>query len=80
MTFPTHDPPGKLAHWMHETISLGWKGMTENGGGPFGAVVVCDEKIVARGHNQVTSLLDPTVHAEVMALRGACRSLGRGGK
>ena len=39
--------------------------------------MVCEGKIVGRGHNQVTTLLDPTAHAEIMAIREACRSLGR---
>lgn len=51
--------------------------MDANKGGPFGAIVVCDGKIVGRGNNQVTSALDPTAHAEILAIREACRSLGR---
>ena len=62
---------------MREAVSLGRTGMARPGGGPFGTVVVCNGEIVGRGHNQVTSLLDPTAHAEVMAIREACRSLGR---
>ncbi len=62
---------------MREAVSLGREGMAKDGGGPFGAVVVCAEQIVGRGHNQVTQLNDPTAHAEVMAIREACRSLGR---
>ncbi len=61
---------------MHAAVSLGREGMREQGG-PFGAVVVCDGRIAGRGHNQVTTLFDPTAHAEVMAIREACRSLGR---
>src|SRR5438876_1229474 len=64
-------------HWMREAISLGQAGMRQNGGGPFGAVVICNQEIVGRGNNQVTSLLDPTAHAEVMAIRDACRALSR---
>jgi guanine deaminase len=63
--------------WMREAVSLGRSGMQQNGGGPFGAVVVCEGGIVGRGSNQVTILLDPTAHAEVLAIREACRTLGR---
>lgn len=46
-----------------------------NGGGPFGAVLVKDGEIVGRGTNRVTQNNDPTAHAEVLAIRDACRSL-----
>ena len=48
-----------------------------DGGGPFGAVIVKDGAVVGRGWNQVTSSLDPTAHAEVVAIRDACKSLHR---
>ena len=48
----------------------------ESGGGPFGAVVVHGGKIVGESGNQVTKNLDPTAHAEVMAIRTACRAIG----
>lgn len=47
-----------------------------NGGGPFGAIVVRDGEVVARAANRVTSRNDPTAHAEVEAIREACRVLG----
>jgi guanine deaminase len=47
-----------------------------SGGGPFGAVIVRDGSIIAEGTNQVVSSLDPTAHAEVVAIREACRKLG----
>src|SRR5450432_838086 len=64
-------------HWMQEAISLGRFGMRQDNGGPFGAVVVCEQTIVGRGNNQVTPLLDTTAHGEMMAIREACRALGR---
>lgn len=47
-----------------------------SGGGPFGAVIVRNGLIIAEGFNQVTSKNDPTAHAEVLAIRGACAKLG----
>ena len=49
----------------------------DNGGGPFGAVIVRDGKLIATGVNSVTVVNDPTAHAEVSAIRAACRELGR---
>ncbi|HLN53378.1 MAG TPA: nucleoside deaminase [Lentimicrobium sp.] len=49
--------------------------LESNIGGPFGAVVVKDGRIIARGSNQVTKLNDPTAHAEIVAIRDACRAL-----
>ena len=51
--------------------------MQEKGGGPFGAVIVRDGKLVGRGWNQVSRNLDPTAHAEVTAIRDACQLLQR---
>jgi tRNA(Arg) A34 adenosine deaminase TadA len=47
-----------------------------DGGGPFAALVVRGDETVAHGVNRVTRDLDPTAHAEVVAIRGACRALG----
>ena len=71
------DEQQQHARWMNEAIALARAGMREHGGGPFGAVVVADKTIVGRGWNQVTHLLDPTAHAEVTAIRDACRALQR---
>ena len=61
--------------FMREAIRLSKEGMTNGHGGPFGAVVVKEGKIVGRGFNEVTSTNDPTAHAEVMAIRDACKQL-----
>ncbi len=61
--------------FMKEAIRLSVSNVTEGRGGPFGAVVVKDGKIIARGVNQVTTNNDPTAHAEVVAIRNACKVL-----
>jgi guanine deaminase len=63
--------------FMREAIRLSRKKMRANQGGPFGAIVVRNGKIVGRGWNQVTSTNDPTAHAEVTAIRDACKKLKR---
>ncbi|CCH52316.1 CMP/dCMP deaminase zinc-binding protein [Fibrisoma limi BUZ 3] len=62
--------------FLREAIRLAREGMHTGQGGPFGSVVVKDGQIVGRGSNQVTSTNDPTAHAEVVAIRDACRNLG----
>ncbi|MBC7866936.1 MAG: nucleoside deaminase [Gloeobacteraceae cyanobacterium ES-bin-316] len=62
--------------FMQEAIALSQKGMTDNEGGPFGCVIVKDDKIVGRGNNKVTLTGDPTAHAEMVAIRDACKNLG----
>jgi len=61
---------------MLKAIEYAQKGMDTNQGGPFGAIVVKDGKIVGKGNNKVTSTNDPTAHAEVVAIRDACKNLG----
>ncbi|MEI8288436.1 MAG: nucleoside deaminase [Verrucomicrobiota bacterium] len=61
--------------FMLEAIRLSQEKMRRGAGGPFGAVVVRNGKIIARGWNRVTSANDPTAHAEVTAIRAACRKL-----
>ena len=63
------------AFFMKRAIALAEKGMNSNEGGPFGAVIVKDNKIIAEGNNNVTSTNDPTAHAEVIAIRKACEKL-----
>lgn len=61
--------------FMHEAIALSEKGLISNQGGPFGCVIVQGDTIVGRGHNMVTGTNDPTAHAEVVAIREACKHL-----
>lgn len=63
-------------YFLREAIELARTGMINGQGGPFGAVIVRNGEIVGRGCNQVTSTNDPTAHAEVVAIRDACRNLG----
>lgn len=62
-------------YFMNKAIEMAQKGMNSNAGGPFGAVIVKDGKIVGEGFNRVTSTNDPTAHAEVTAIRDACKKL-----
>ena len=62
--------------FMREAIRLSIEKMNAGHGGPFGAVVVRNGQIIARGFNNVTSSNDPTAHAEVDAIRKACAALG----
>jgi guanine deaminase len=61
---------------MREAIRLSREKMEAGEGGPFGAVIVKNDKVVGRGWNRVTSANDPTAHAEVEAIRDACETLG----
>ncbi len=61
---------------MREAIAEAAAGLAVGDGGPFGAVVTKDGVVIARGHNQVVGLNDPSAHAEVQAIRAACRQLG----
>ena len=61
---------------MQKAIRLSQQMMRAGKGGPFGAVVVRKGKVIATGHNQVTSTHDPTAHAEIVAIRAACKRLG----
>ena len=63
------------APWLARAIELATENVA-NGGGPFGAVIVKDGELVAEGQNRVTANLDPTAHAEVMAIRAACQATG----
>ena len=62
-------------YFIRQAIQLAEQGMTNGEGGPFGAVIVKDGEIVGKGNNKVTSTNDPTAHAEVTAIRDACKNL-----
>ncbi|MEP7037466.1 MAG: nucleoside deaminase [Acidobacteriota bacterium] len=66
----------KDEQFMLKAIRLAQNGIDSNAGGPFGAVIVKDGEIVGEGFNKVTSTNDPTAHAEIVAIRDACESLG----
>jgi guanine deaminase len=62
--------------FMNEAIKLACENVLSKHGGPFGAIVIKDGKIIGKGKNEVTSSNDPTAHAEVQAIREACSYLG----
>ena len=62
--------------FVRRAVELALAGI-DAGGGPFGSVVVKDGEIIGEGYNSVTSTNDPTAHAEVVAIREACRRLER---
>jgi guanine deaminase len=62
-------------NFLERAIELSASGMQSLQGGPFGCVIVKDGKIVGEGCNQVTATNDPTAHAEVVAIRNACKNL-----
>jgi guanine deaminase len=63
------------AEWLERAVALALDNVA-HGGGPFGAVVVRDGVALAEGQNRVTRDTDPTAHAEVQAIRAACRAVG----
>src|SRR5690606_31931 len=61
--------------FLERAIEISREGMKKGEGGPFGCVIVKDNMIIAEGNNRVTSASDPTAHAEVVAIREACKKL-----
>src|SRR5271157_2117165 len=61
--------------FMDAAVELSVSKSHDGLGGPFGAVIVRRGKVIAKGYNQVTSRMDPTSHAEIVAIRAACRKL-----
>lgn len=66
----------KDKQFMFYAIELASRGVQSNAGGPFGAVIVKNGEIIGEGWNQVTSTNDPTAHAEIVAIRNACKRTG----
>jgi tRNA(Arg) A34 adenosine deaminase TadA len=62
--------------FLKKAIDLAVTGVKQNKGGPFGCIIVKDGKIIGKGCNSVTSTIDPTAHAEIVAIRDACKHLG----
>jgi guanine deaminase len=61
--------------FMQKAVKIGLDGMRNSQGGPFGCVIVKDDKIIGRGCNRVIAENDPTAHPEVVAIRDACKNL-----
>lgn len=76
MTPTSSDPSSTDAGWLAMSVRLAQENVVA-GGGPFGALIVRDGQLISTGTNRVTRDFDPTAHAEVVAIREACRKLGR---
>ncbi|RKT46571.1 nucleoside deaminase [Thiocapsa rosea] len=63
-------------HFMRRAITLARRGSAAGDGGPFGAVIVRDGRIIGEGWNRVIATRDPTAHGEMVAIRDACRQIG----
>lgn len=68
-------PAGEAGRYLGKAVRLAEENV-RNGGGPFGCIIVKDGRVIARGVNRVTATNDPTAHAEIVAIREACRALG----
>src|SRR5260370_12604953 len=66
----------QVNHFMERAVALSLKNVRAGSGGPFAALVVRHGSVIAEGTNQVTAALDPTAHAEVVAIRKACQAIG----
>jgi len=63
--------------FMKKAVREAFKGLRKNEGGPFGAVIIKDGKVIAKEHNRVLKTNDPTAHAEILAIRKASKKLKR---
>jgi guanine deaminase len=70
------DESPMMQEFMRRAIALAMENVRTGSGGPFAAVIVKDSRVLAEGVNRVTATNDPTAHAEVVAIREACRKLG----
>ncbi|MEQ1484765.1 nucleoside deaminase [Methyloglobulus sp.] len=61
--------------FLQQTLQLAVDNVDSGKGGPYGAVIVKDNQVIAASANKVTSTIDPTAHAEIMAIRAACKHL-----
>jgi len=62
--------------FLQQAVDLAIDGLKHGKGGPFGCIIVKNEKIIGKGSNSVISNTDPTAHAEIVAIRDACKHLG----
>ncbi|KAI0504468.1 guanosine deaminase isoform X2 [Dendrobium catenatum] len=78
-SFPGHQEAilNKDHKFLSKAIEEAYHGVDCGDGGPFGAVVVCNDQVVVSCHNMVLRKIDPTAHAEVTAIREACKKLGK---
>ena len=70
------NPQDTHEDYLSLAVAIAREHMEAGAGGPFGAVIVRDNTVIGRGWNRVTSDHDPTAHAEVSAIRDACRNVG----
>lgn len=76
MTLPPHARNPQDVPFLERSLALARANVDRGDGGPFGAVIVKDGRIIAEAWNQVVAQCDPTAHAEVLAIRAACATLG----
>ena len=65
-----------MDQYMKLALDEAYEGINNGDGGPFGAVIVKDGKVIGKGHNKVVKNADPTCHGEMEAIRDACKNLG----
>lgn len=74
-TYQSTHTPEQQRKFMERAASLALSGCSSEKGGPFGCVIVKNGEIIGEGSNQVTSTNDPTAHAEMVAIRNACKTI-----